>query len=83
MSVATRTVNLLPRDFRLQYSCIPHIAGKYNTLRATHFREIQDYLKGICPDLHIVKGEFDEGTYPETKVLQIGAFKIGVCHGHQ
>mmetsp|Transcript_30417 Transcript_30417/g.51265 ORF Transcript_30417/g.51265 Transcript_30417/m.51265 type:complete len:186 (+) Transcript_30417:184-741(+) len=46
-------------------------------------KETQDYLKGICPDLYIVKGEFDEGTYPETKVLQIGAFKIGVCHGHQ
>jgi vacuolar protein sorting-associated protein 29 len=31
-------------------------------------QETQDYLKGICPDLHIVKGQFDEGTYPETKV---------------
>jgi predicted phosphodiesterase len=40
-------------------------------------------LKGVCSDLSIVKGEFDEGSFPETKVLQIGSFKIGLCHGHQ
>mmetsp|Transcript_20430 Transcript_20430/g.28301 ORF Transcript_20430/g.28301 Transcript_20430/m.28301 type:complete len:184 (-) Transcript_20430:186-737(-) len=46
-------------------------------------KEIKDYLKGVCTDLTIVKGEFDEDPYPETKVVTIGAFKIGVCHGHQ
>lgn len=40
-------------------------------------------MKGVCSDLNIVKGEFDEANFPETKVLQIGAFKIGLCHGHQ
>ena len=37
----------------------------------------------MCSDLNIVKGEFDEASFPETKVLQIGSFKIGLCHGHQ
>ncbi|KAK3246873.1 Vacuolar protein sorting-associated protein 29 [Cymbomonas tetramitiformis] len=46
-------------------------------------KEVHDYLKGLCSDLHVTKGEFDEGTYPETKVLTIGAFKIGISHGHQ
>ena len=34
--------------------------------------------------MHIVRGDFDEtGSYPETKVVQIGQFKIGLVHGHQ
>ena len=33
---------------------------------------------------HIVKGDFDEMTnLPESKVVQIGNFKIGIIHGHQ
>ena len=41
-------------------------------------------MKTICPDLHIVRGEFDEDArYPETKTLTIGQFKLGLCHGHQ
>ncbi|CAA7031225.1 unnamed protein product [Microthlaspi erraticum] len=47
-------------------------------------KEIHDYLKTICPDLHIVRGEFDEDArYPENKTLTIGQFKLGLCHGHQ
>ena len=31
-----------------------------------------------------MKGEFDENpNFPETKVVQIGNFKIGLIHGHQ
>ncbi|KAL0364664.1 UNVERIFIED_CONTAM: Vacuolar protein sorting-associated protein 29 [Sesamum angustifolium] len=46
--------------------------------------EVHDYLKTVCPDLHITRGEYDEETrYPETKTLTIGQFKLGVCHGHQ
>lgn len=48
------------------------------------FQEVHDYLKIICPDLHIIRGEYDEETrYPETKTLTIGQFKLGLCHGHQ
>ncbi|TYH83089.1 hypothetical protein ES332_D02G108400v1 [Gossypium tomentosum] len=47
-------------------------------------KEVQDYLKTLCPDLHIIRGEYDEDTrYPETKTLTIGQFKLGLCHGHQ
>ncbi|KAK3406298.1 hypothetical protein EUGRSUZ_K02462 [Eucalyptus grandis] len=46
--------------------------------------EVHDYLKTLCPDLHITRGEYDEETrYPETKTLTIGQFKLGLCHGHQ
>jgi len=34
--------------------------------------------------MHAVKGDFDDiTTLPETKVVQIGNFKIGLIHGHQ
>ena len=47
-------------------------------------KEVHDYLRGICPDLHVVKGQFDEhGPLPETKVVTVGDFNIGVIHGHQ
>jgi len=47
-------------------------------------KDTHDYLKSLASDLHIVKGDFDENsTYPDTKVLNIGQFRIGLCHGHQ
>jgi len=47
-------------------------------------RETYDWLKSLSNNFHAVKGEIDE--YPnltETKVVQIGEFKIGMIHGHQ
>jgi vacuolar protein sorting-associated protein 29 len=50
-------------------------------------KEIYDYLKTIAPDVHVVKGEFDEKLknidIPDYKVVQLGQFKIGIIHGHQ
>eukprot|EP00245_Coleochaete_scutata_P006274 TRINITY_DN2055_c0_g2_i1.p1 TRINITY_DN2055_c0_g2~~TRINITY_DN2055_c0_g2_i1.p1 ORF type:complete len:191 (-),score=47.06 TRINITY_DN2055_c0_g2_i1:382-954(-) len=47
-------------------------------------KEVQDYLKSLCNDVHIVKGEYDEDSrYPEQKVVTIGSFRVGLCHGHQ
>jgi predicted phosphodiesterase len=48
-------------------------------------QEVFDYLKTIANDVHVVKGEFDDSTlsYPENKVVTVGAFRIGVTHGHQ
>lgn len=47
-------------------------------------QEVHDYLKSLCPSLHITRGEYDEDSrYPETKTLTIGQFKLGLCHGHQ
>ncbi|GER34416.1 vacuolar protein sorting-associated protein [Striga asiatica] len=48
------------------------------------YMEVYDYLRTVCPDLHITRGEYDEDPrYPEMKTLTIGQFKLGVCHGHQ
>lgn len=46
-------------------------------------RETVDYLKTLATDVHIVQGEFDDGSYPERKVVTVGQFRIGLCHGHQ
>jgi vacuolar protein sorting-associated protein 29 len=46
-------------------------------------RESYDWLKSLSNNFHGVKGEYDEGNLPETKVVTIGDFKIGLIHGHQ
>jgi len=47
-------------------------------------KESFDYLKTLASDVHIVKGEFDENmNYPDQKVVTVGQFRIGLCHGHQ
>jgi len=40
--------------------------------------------KSLAPNVHVVKGGFDDdASLPESKVIQIGQFKIGLIHGHQ
>jgi vacuolar protein sorting-associated protein 29 len=47
-------------------------------------REHTDWLKGLASNVHIVRGDFDEGvSLPEQKVVTIGEWKIGIIHGHQ
>ncbi|CAG2108075.1 unnamed protein product [Medioppia subpectinata] len=47
-------------------------------------KESLDYLKTLATDVHIVRGDFDDNTsYPEQKVVTVGQFRIGLCHGHQ
>ncbi len=47
-------------------------------------RESLDYLKSLASDVHVVKGDLDvDSDFPEQKVIQVGQFKIGLCHGHQ
>eukprot|EP01132_Coremiostelium_polycephalum_P007464 gene7464-9171_t len=47
-------------------------------------KEIHDYFKTKTTDVHIVRGDLDENSkYPETKIVTIGNFKFGLCHGHQ
>jgi len=47
-------------------------------------RESYDYLKTIASDVHVVRGDFDDNiNYPEQKVVTVGQFRIGMCHGHQ
>ena len=47
-------------------------------------RDSYDYLKTLANDVHVVRGDFDENnSWPEQKVVTVGQFKIGICHGHQ
>eukprot|EP00891_Asterochloris_glomerata_P009817 jgi/Astpho2/9817/e_gw1.00149.170.1_t len=47
-------------------------------------QEIYDYLRTVCSDLTVAKGEFDEDiSHPDSKVLKVGDFKLGLLHGHQ
>mmetsp|Transcript_6886 Transcript_6886/g.21725 ORF Transcript_6886/g.21725 Transcript_6886/m.21725 type:complete len:189 (+) Transcript_6886:147-713(+) len=47
-------------------------------------RDQYDELRSLAPSAHFVSGDFDEGSpFPETKVVTIGNFRIGVVHGHQ
>ncbi|GMH55535.1 hypothetical protein TrLO_g4771 [Triparma laevis f. longispina] len=47
-------------------------------------RESHDMLRNLAPNVHIVRGDFDDQqNLPEQKTVQIGAFKIGLLHGHQ
>ncbi|GAM24244.1 hypothetical protein SAMD00019534_074190 [Acytostelium subglobosum LB1] len=47
-------------------------------------KDVHDYFKQLTSDVHITRGDLDENTsYPETKVITIGQFKFGLCHGHQ
>jgi len=47
----------------------------------------EDYLRTLASSVHIVRGDLDAtgalGSLPEQKVLKIGEFSIGLCHGHQ
>lgn len=47
-------------------------------------KEVYERLKTIAKNMHVVRGDLDDNVgFPETKVVQIGQFKIGLCHGHQ
>lgn len=38
----------------------------------------------LAPNVHVVRGDFEESTsFPESKVVQIGQFRVGLVHGHQ
>ncbi|KAI8053891.1 Metallo-dependent phosphatase-like protein [Syncephalis plumigaleata] len=46
-------------------------------------RSTYDQLRTVALDLHVVKGDMDEASFPLTKVIQHGALRIGLVHGHQ
>lgn len=42
-----------------------------------------DFLKTVSSNITMVQGDLDaKRTYPIEKVVQIGEFNVGVCHGH-
>ncbi|RKP09777.1 putative vacuolar protein sorting 29 [Thamnocephalis sphaerospora] len=50
-------------------------------------RSTYDHLRTVAADLHVVKGDMDErcskASFPATKVIQHGALRVGLLHGHQ
>lgn len=41
-------------------------------------------FRALAPNVHVVCGDTDqEASFPEEKVVTIGQFRIGLCHGHQ
>ena len=49
---------------------------------------IGDYFNEFCtlaPNVHAVAGDYDDDHlgFPETRVVQVGQFRIGIIHGHQ
>lgn len=50
-------------------------------------KTMEDYLRTLANSVHIVRGDLDTASglseLPETKVVKIGQFSIGLCHGHQ
>lgn len=48
-------------------------------------RETYDFLKSVCADVKVVKGEFDDPSidWPQTEVITHGVLKFGVINGHQ
>jgi vacuolar protein sorting-associated protein 29 len=79
----------LPKKFKalLQPGKIQHILCTGNVVDKLTY----DYLRSLASDVHVVRGDFDDGTFlpvvadslPETKVVKIGQFQLGLCHGHQ
>ncbi|KAK1445100.1 metallo-dependent phosphatase like protein [Babesia gibsoni] len=47
-------------------------------------KDMLDLLKSISPNLHIVKGDFDEDPkLPEEIAITVGNFRIGLINGYQ
>jgi vacuolar protein sorting-associated protein 29 len=47
-------------------------------------KEQYDELRSLAPNVHVVRGSFDDNSsFPDTKVVQIGQFKVGLISGHQ
>ena len=48
--------------------------------------EMVDKLRSLAPNVYIVKGDLDQqitDQLPETLVVTVGQFKVGLVHGHQ
>ncbi|CAI7616940.1 unnamed protein product [Penicillium pancosmium] len=47
-------------------------------------RETYEYLRGVAPDLQMVKGDFDVDSpnLPVSKIVEHGNLRIGFTHGH-
>ncbi|KAI6231362.1 Vacuolar protein sorting-associated protein 29 [Aphelenchoides besseyi] len=70
----------LPAKFRklLVPNKMQHILCTGNFSKETH-----EYLRSLASDIHFVRGDFDGAAAPDSKIISVGAFRIGLIHGHQ
>jgi vacuolar protein sorting-associated protein 29 len=65
------------------------VPNKMQHVICTGNLSVDDYeeLRPLAPNLHVVAGEYDDGStgliFPDSRVIQVGSFRIGVIHGHQ
>ena len=47
--------------------------------------ELWNEIRQLAPVVHCVAGDHDEdyNIFPETAIVQVGQFRIGIVHGHQ
>eukprot|EP00124_Ichthyophonus_hoferi_P000152 Ihof_evm16s5 gene=Ihof_evmTU16s5 len=73
-------------DFPLKFKKLL-VPGKIQQVLCTGNLTSKDtlsFFKSLANDMHVVRGDCDENLqWPENKVVTIGQFKIGMCHGHQ
>mmetsp|Transcript_32295 Transcript_32295/g.36745 ORF Transcript_32295/g.36745 Transcript_32295/m.36745 type:complete len:192 (+) Transcript_32295:49-624(+) len=76
--------NAIPEKFKRML-----VPGKMQHVICTGNLDVEQFeeLRDLAPNVHIVQGDFDEFTcnitFPETRVVQVGVFRIGIVHGHQ
>ncbi|KAI0747205.1 Metallo-dependent phosphatase [Daedaleopsis nitida] len=46
-------------------------------------RETYEYLRTVSPDVHVVRGDYDETSFPLSATVAHSPIRIGVIHGHQ
>jgi len=86
--------NIIPAKFKrmLVPNKMQHVICTGNIGSTEQYSE----LRGLAPNIHVVSGdsEYDNASslqnnaephsaFPETRVVQVGVFRIGVIHGHQ
>lgn len=76
-------VNAIPESFKkmLVPNKMQHVICTGNCSKE-QFKE----LSSLSPNVHAVRGDYDDDsalTLPETQIVQVGEFRIGLIHGHQ
>ena len=75
--VSIQPIRLSPE---LLFTMQQHVLVTGNVVSKEQF----DELRSLAPKFSIVRGDFDDNAnFPESTVVQIGQFKIGLIHGHQ
>ncbi|KAH9932396.1 Metallo-dependent phosphatase-like protein [Fomitopsis serialis] len=46
-------------------------------------RETFEYLRSVAPDVHVVRGDYDESNFPLSATVTHAPIRIDVVHGHQ